>query len=269
MCGKGGMDVGFTVREVLPGVRHIQDAMGVCMTLLTGEKRALLVDAGYGLEDVAALMGTLTDLPVTVALTHHHHDHALGARWFPEAWMFPEDRADWPVYTGEKQRRAVREGALAKGLAVGEDFLTAEIPMPRALEEGPIDLGGLTAEVIRCPGHTPGSAVVWVPERRLLLTGDDWNPCTWLFFPAALPVHDYLRNVRELLALPFEQVLCSHQPGPYPRKALESFLSALTDDALRRAEPVNIAPYEAIDTRQALLPGGQMLVFDWAKAELD
>lgn len=258
----------FTVHEVLPGVRHITDSMGVCMTLLTGSQRALLVDTGYGLEDVAAFVGALTDLPVTVLLTHHHHDHALGARWFPEAWMFAEDQADWPLYTGKAQRHLVLAAAQGKGLAAEGDFLAAEIPMPRSLAEGPVDLGGLTAEVIRCPGHTPGSAVVWVPERRLLLTGDDWNPCTWLFFPAALPAHDYLRNMRGLLALPFEQVLCSHQPGAYPRAALERFLTSLTDDALRAAQPVDIPPYESIDTRQATLPGGQTLVFDWAKANV-
>lgn len=258
----------FTVREVLPGVRHIQDGMGVCMTLLTGDKRALLVDAGYGMEDVAAFAGTLTELPVTLLLTHHHHDHALGARWFAASLMFPEDRADFPLYTGTQQRKRVLAQAAAKGISPAGDLMAADIPLPEALTEGLIDLGGLTAEVIRCPGHTPGSAVIWLPERRLLLTGDDWNPCTWLFFPAALPAHDYLRNMRGLLALPFEQVLCSHQPGVYPRAALERFLTSLTDDALRAAQPVDIPPYEAIDTRQATLPDGQTLVFDWAKANV-
>ena len=258
----------FTVREVLPGVRHIGDNMGVCMTLLTGDERALLVDTGYGLEDVEAMARSLTDLPLTVLLTHHHHDHALGARWFPETWMFPEDQLDFPLYTGAAQRGRVLEQAMSRGLTVEGDFLGADIPTPRAMTEGPIDLGGMTARVIRCPGHTPGSAVVWVPERKLLLTADDWNPCTWLFFPAALPVHDYLRNMRGLLALPFEQVLCSHQAALYPRSMLETFLSALTDEALRQAAPVRIEPYGDIDTRQALLPEGQQLVFDWAKAEL-
>ena len=260
--------MGLTVHEVLPGVRHITDGMGVCMTLLTGERRALLVDTGYGLENVAAFVATLTDLPVTVVLTHHHHDHALGARWFPETRMFPEDRADWPVYTGRAQREAVLAQARAKGLAPEGDWLAADIPVPEPLAEGPIDLGGLTAQVILCPGHTPGSAVVWVPERKLLLTGDDWNPCTWLFFPAALPVHDYLRNARGLLALPFEQVLCSHRETLYPRRMLEDFLSGMTDDVLRAARPVKPGPCPELDTRQAELPDGQVLVFDWAKADL-
>ena len=46
----------FTVHAVMPGVWHIVDCMGVCMTLLEGENAAMLVDTGYGIEDVADFM---------------------------------------------------------------------------------------------------------------------------------------------------------------------------------------------------------------------
>ena len=68
----------FTVHAVMPGVWHIVDCMGVCMTLLEGENAAMLVDTGYGIEDVADFMRHMTDLPLTVFLTHNHHDHAMG-----------------------------------------------------------------------------------------------------------------------------------------------------------------------------------------------
>ena len=77
----------FTVHAVMPGVWHIVDCMGVCMTLLEGENAAMLVDTGYGIEDVADFMRHMTDLPLTVFLTHNHHDHAMGARCFPETYM--------------------------------------------------------------------------------------------------------------------------------------------------------------------------------------
>ncbi len=258
----------FEYQEVLPGVFHIRDGMGVCMTLLAGEKQALLFDVGYGVEDVHAFVRTLTDKPLTVLLSHGHHDHAIGARWFDKTYMFAEDIPDFLTYTGEKQRSIVKGQAEGKGLAVVQDYLTFSPSVPEALQEGNIDLGGMTAQVIHCPGHTPGSAVIYVPERQLLLTADDWNPCTWLFFPAALGVQEHRANVRKLMQLPHTHVLCSHQPMLFERGMMDDFLGALTDDVLRAAKPVDIPPYEATDTHQAELPHGQILVFDWAKAGL-
>lgn len=257
---------GFVYREVLPGVWHIGDAMGVYMTLLAGEKRALLVDTGYGLEDVHALVRSLTHRPIDLILTHAHHDHALGAMHFERAAMFEHDFDAITVYTGIAQRRRVADQARAKGIVVPEDFLTRPMAQIDALAEGVIDLGGMTAQVILCPGHTPGSAVIYVPERKLLLTGDDWNPCTWLFFPEALGAEAYRENVRGLLSLPFECVLCSHREALYPRSTLEAFLSGLTDDALRSARRAHMG--WPIDTREASPAPGQVFVFDFEKAAL-
>lgn len=259
----------FTAKEVLAGVYHIQDGMGVCMTLLSGDKAAVLVDTGYGLEDVRAFVRSLTSLPLTVILTHGHHDHCMGVKWFDRVLMFPEDRTDFSVYSGEATRRRVLQSAAGKGLKPDEDeYLTATLPVPETLQETALDLGGMTARIIHCPGHTPGSCVVHVPERSLLLTGDNWNPCTWLFFPAALAVRDYRRNVRGLLELDFENVLCSHQPELFSRHKMEAFLDALTDDALRAAPAVTVPPYDDVDTHQVNLPEHQMLVFDYTKAML-
>lgn len=233
----------FTSVQVLPGIHQITDCMGVCFTLFTGEKRALLVDAGYGLEDVYAYVRTLTELPLTVILTHCHHDHALGARWFSDTCLFPQDLPHFPVYTGERQRRRVMEQAAAKGLQCPEDYLTAPIRQPVPLQEGVMDLGGLQVQVLHCPGHTPGSCMIYVPQHSLLLTADNWNCCTWLFFPEALPLKDYLRNMTEVFdCLEFTHVLCSHQPGLFPREVPEKLFKALREGDLERDYPVPLWP---------------------------
>ena len=260
----------FEGNPVCPGVTHIRDCMGVCMTLIEGERAALLVDTGYGLEDVAAFIRTQTSKPLTVLLTHNHHDHALGSRWFDKTVMMPQDMAEWPLFTGEGKRRAVLAQARAKGLAVTEaEALTGECRMPCALHGGTLDLGGISAEIIPCPGHTPGSCVVYLPAQKLLLTGDDWNPCTWLFFDAALPVRAYRENVRMLQTLDFEHVLCSHQLACFPRAKLDDFLDHLTDAVLDASQPVTIGGYERINTHQANVTDGQILVFDWDKYRKD
>lgn len=256
----------FSARQVFPDVWHIADCMGVCMTLLVGAKQALLIDTGYGVEDVLSFVRTLTELPVRVILTHGHHDHALGARWFARTEMFADDREDFLTYTSERQRRAVLAGAHRRGIEVDDNaFLCAAIPTPDALAEQCIDLGGLTAQIIHAPGHTPGSAVVFVPERSLLLTADDWNPCTWLFFPRALPVKEYRQTLRGLMSLPFQHVLCSHQSTLFDRNTMVEFVDHLTDENLFAAHPVDIPPYLQVNTLQAAMGEGQILVFDGDK----
>ena len=258
----------FQSEKIHPGIWHIQDNMGVWMTLLCGDDRALLIDTGYGLEDVAAYVRTLTDKPVSVMLTHGHHDHALGARWFDRVWLTKADFPVYETYTNGHWRRHVLNGAKDKGLSVDEgDFLTAKMPVPEGLDEQETDLGGLTARIILCPGHTPGSAVVYVPERELLITGDDWNPCTWLFFPEALCVQGYRRNMRKLLTLPFDKVLCSHQPGLYQRTYLDEFLESLTDERLKAARPVSEGDRVGVRASEARLPRQQIFVFDRDKFE--
>ena len=258
--------MGFCFSEVLPDVYHIEDSLEVCMTLLSGNREALLVDAGYGLEDTAAFAATLTDKPIRPVLTHGHYDHILGAGWFSEASLLEED---WKLAQEHEvafwRKRALEEAA-RRGIQTDENaYLSRPAPVWKKLEEGWIDLGGLSVRVIRCAGHTEGSAVFYIPERALLLTGDDWNPCTWLFFPEALPVQDYRRNMQNLLKLPFRHILCPHRKELYERSMLEDFISGLTDDKLLSAKPVDTGAWPGIQTVQAEPAPGQCLVFDTEK----
>ena len=256
----------FSYRELLPDVFQIEDALGVCMTLLVGKEQALLVDAGFGLEDPTAFIGTLTDRPIRLILTHGHYDHAMGAQWFPEAALFWEDVALAQEHRGPFWRQRMLDSAAEQGIQTDAGaFLAAPEPRWTKLEEGRIDLGGLSAQVIFCPGHTPGSAVVYVPDRKLLLTGDDWNPCTWLFFPESLPVQVYRRNMEKLLDLPFRHVICPHRCELYERTMLESFVRGLTDEVLQAAKPVDTGHEMGIRTMEAEPAPGQCLVFDVEK----
>ncbi len=256
----------FSYREVLPDVFQIEDALGVCMTLLSGSREALLVDAGYGLEDVKAFVSTLTGKPVRLILTHGHYDHVLGAGWFPGAAVFEEDAELVREHFQLFWRKRALDAAMQKGLQIDEEtFYSLQSPAWSALKEGRFDLGGLSAWVIRCPGHTAGSAVIYVPERALLLTGDNWNPCTWLFFPEALPAQEYRENMSSLMALPFRHVLCPHRNELYERSMLEDFIAGLTDGKLLSAAPVDTGSWLGVQTLQAEPAPGQSFVFDGEK----
>ena len=267
----------FTVCRPFPGVAHITDIMGVSFTLIEGEDSALLLDAGYGLEDAAAYVGTLTEKPVELILSHGHHDHVLGARWFSHSLMDPSDLEEFLLRTALPQRQSVQRQAAEKGLAVPEDFLTAPFPQPLPLkyldrlgdfDYSVFDLGGREVWAIRVPGHTAGSVVLYMPDIQLLLTGDDWNPCTWMWFPCSLPAGRWRDNMLRLIArLEAESgseiiyVLCSHQSGPRQASELKAFLAYMSDERLREAPAVDMG--SPIRTHQVAVPEkGWILLFD-------
>jgi glyoxylase-like metal-dependent hydrolase (beta-lactamase superfamily II) len=130
------------------------------------------------------------------------------------------------------------------------------------------DLGGLEVLALRVPGHTAGSLVLFIPSLRLLLTGDDWNPCTWMWFPCSLPARQWRDTMLKLIFQVEKEadgeiisVLCSHQAAPRKGKELKAFLAYMTDERLLAAPAVDMgAP---INTHQVTVPEkGWILLFD-------
>lgn len=267
----------FYAEKVFPGVTHISDAMGVSMTLIEGTERAILFDTGYGTENVKTFVQTLTGKPVSVLLSHGHHDHILGVRWFGESSMCSDDLDEFRLRTGPLQRTKVAGQAEQKGVPIPEDFMSVTFTEPEPIifdetagrfEQKTLDLGQRQVKVIHVPGHTPGSIVLYLKEEKLLLTGDDWNPCTWIWFPSSLPVRRWRENMKDLIrALEEEQgqeilyVLCSHQPMVREAKELKSFLEYMDDERLASAPAVDMGvPIETHEIRKE--PEGWTLLFD-------
>ena len=270
----------FVSCNPFPGVFHITDAMGVSFSLVEGDDSALLFDAGYGLEDVAAYVRTLTEKPVELILSHGHHDHMLGARWFDHSLMDSADREEFMLRTALLQRQKVQKQAADQGLSVPEDFFTVEIPVPEpwkyldrigSFDCSVFDLGGREVWAVHVPGHTAGSVMLYVPELQLLLTGDDWNPCTWMWFPCSLPVRQWRDTMQELVACLEDEtgdeilhILCSHRSAPREGRELKAFLDYMTDPRMQDAEKVDMG--SPIDTRQVTNPEkGWVLLFDAEK----
>ena len=267
----------FQPNFVLPGIVHITDAMGVSFTLIEGEHSAVLFDTGYGTEDVHAYIRTLTDKPLKVLLSHGHHDHMLGARWFDRTYLCREDKDEFLERTGRLQRSKVAKQATDMGVPLPDDFMEAPVPLPvpfdfrqrtGCFESSQEDLGGLMIRIVHVPGHTPGSIVIHVPSYGLLLTGDDWNPCTWMWFPSSMNADGWRNNMISVISAletesgrEIEKVLCSHQPMMRTGSELKSFLKYMTDERMEEAPATDMgAP---INTHRIMKdPEGWTLIFD-------
>ena len=193
--------------------------------------------------------------------------------------MCSDDLEEFRQRTGLVQRKKVAEQAGQKGIKLPADFLTVRFrdPCPILFTEAlgrfaqeTEDLGDLQVKIIHVPGHTPGSIVLYLEKYRLLLTGDNWNPCTWMWFPSSLPAKQWRDNMNALVrtieadGMEIRHVLCSHQPTLREGAELKGSLAAATDEALAAAPAVDmgwpIATHEFRDDAR-----GWVLVFDSEK----
>jgi len=271
----------YKVNQIFPGIRHITETMGVGFTLIEGSEQAILFDTGYGTEDVKAFIGTLTEKPLMVLLSHGHHDHVLGARWFEKTYLCAEDMEEFLERTGKRQRMKVKAQAKEQNVSVPADFMTAGIALPEAIlfnektgsfERKRADLGHMEVQVIKVPGHTPGSIVLYVRAYDLLLTGDDWNPCTWMWFPTSAGADLWRNRMKELIdtleeenGREIQNVICSHQPMTREGGELKEFLEYMTDERLANAPAIDMgAPINTHEVRND--EKGWHLIFDRDKA---
>ena len=114
-------------------------------------------------------------------LTHFHQDH-VGSAADVATWsdiVVYAHRADAPVIRGEAPEPAPKLADWERPLF---DQVHSQIPpdppapvrVDQELEDGDlVDLGdGVQAVAVAVPGHTPGSIAFYLPEPRVLFTGD-------------------------------------------------------------------------------------------------
>jgi len=149
--------------------------------LILGDERAVLFDSGSGTHDIGRVVATLTQLPVTVIISHLHYDHFGGLVPFSRLAMIdtPETRAD--LHDGRiKPTRYEYLGLI--------DHLTPpSIPVAEWLEPGSlVELGHRSLRVLSTPGHTPSSMALYDAATGWLFIGDFIYPTTlYAFLPGA------------------------------------------------------------------------------------
>jgi cyclase len=88
-----------------------------------------------------------------VFVTHSHTDHSGGISYF-----------DCPVLAHKITYQRVVKREKTKDVR--------NIPTEYFEDMHSIEIGGVLFEFIHKGGHTPGSSIVWIPEKRVLFTGD-------------------------------------------------------------------------------------------------
>ena len=195
------MEQRFTVRQLPDRVTEITDPSGVHCFLVEGREKAVLIDTMVGLRGLKELVGTLTELPVEVVLTHGHMDHAGGVFEFGSCRLHPEDMAmldgkTLPARIGYMNGQLEASGA--QPLPREEFLIDAPVECTPLLGGDKLDLGDRVLEVIHVPGHTRGSLCFLDPATGDFFAGDACNNNTLVMMDVSATISQYLET---LLAL--------------------------------------------------------------------
>ncbi|MEO9967889.1 MAG: MBL fold metallo-hydrolase [Reichenbachiella sp.] len=167
--------------------------------LIAGTERAVMFDSGTGENrgqdgsKIRYKIEEITDLEVTLLLSHFHFDHNQNVAEFDQV-AFPE--LDFLVNAVDEQNiYHFKEKDLFLGAIPNQVEVTEWLPL-----ETDIDLGDRTIQLINLPGHTDESVVVLDAENRLVFLGDFlYNGAIFIFDESDIEV--YIESFDKLISM--------------------------------------------------------------------
>ncbi|MER5294944.1 MBL fold metallo-hydrolase [Streptomyces pharetrae] len=161
--------------EIADGVHaFVQPPGGWCLNnagVIVCEGQSVLVDTAATESRARALREAALRLnpaaPKAVVNSHFHGDHAFGNFLFPEALVIGHERT---------RSEMIAAGLHLTGLWPDVDWGAIELVPPTVTYHDALTLhvGSVRAEVVHVGprAHTSNDSVVWLPEQRVLFTGD-------------------------------------------------------------------------------------------------
>jgi glyoxylase-like metal-dependent hydrolase (beta-lactamase superfamily II) len=168
------------VQEVAPGVHVISDRripLVPNVGIVLGDGEALVVDPGMGPRNGARVLAATRRLApedrLTLTTTHFHPEHAFGAQVFAGEARYVANRAQVEELRAKGQ--AYIDLFKTFGPSVAAELEGVELVEAEETYDGSLDLevGGVPVQLREWGlAHTGGDQVVFLPEQRVLFTGD-------------------------------------------------------------------------------------------------
>lgn len=219
----------FTVVKYNDNLYQLKDSLGVLVTLVIGDNKALLFDTAYGIGNLKEEIEKITDKELIVVNSHGHMDHCCGNYQFDKVLINKVDLELCKKHNSLPWRE--RNIASAKNIkALPTDFNEELYKKQNEgnlefIEVGHIfDLGNVTLEVVDMIGHTTGSIGLYIKEWKLLLASDAACPFVWLFLEESAPFSKYKEMLKNILKLDFDNFLVGHGARMFPRSKMIDFL---------------------------------------------
>ena len=190
--------------------------------LVVGEEKALLIDTGFGMGSLKAVVDKLTDKPIILVNTHGHPDHGGGNAEFGAPYLHPMDRELYAYKCA-----AARFEEASHWPVEGEVTLQPYESETKPLADGQcFELGGRVVEALYTPGHTAGSMCLYDRLTGALFTGDNTN-AHGVFIDNQSPatVTEYLASLKKMKAKNPTVLYTGHMPGAVEPRQIDALIA--------------------------------------------
>lgn len=171
---------------------YIFEEEGVRFFLLSGSKKALLIDSGMRTHNAKELARELTKLPLFLINTHADIDHIGSNGEFDSFFMNLAECSNF--YNSQRQSGKI-------------------VPV----HDGDIiELGDRPLKIIETPGHTPGSIAILDIKKRRIFTGDPIQDGRIFMFGVQREMHAYIHSLERIMSMSgeFDEIFPSHGTCP-------------------------------------------------------
>jgi alkyl sulfatase BDS1-like metallo-beta-lactamase superfamily hydrolase len=249
------------VVEVGPGVYTAVGYGGSTLSMIVGDDGVVLIDTGSAPSEAARARDAfrrISALPVrSIVYTHGHQDHTSGSSVLVDSNAPPEI---WANAQFGVELRTLEQSGLTINRARGTRQFGYDLPPEQRINNGigpaaypardsppvppnrfvseraEIEIAGVALELVSNPGETEDQLYVWLPERKVLFSGDNFYRCMPnLYAIRGTPYRDVLQwanAIERLLEKDAESLVGGHTRPIVGKAAVRE---ALTDyrDAIR------------------------------------
>lgn len=230
------------VYKLTERVYHIHESIDVFCTLITGSKKALLIDTGYGFGNIKSTVDRLCKLPLIIINSHGHLDHVQGNSAFREVLIHPLDMALRKKHTTIPFR--IASLLMAKKSNINNEKINyishfkPDFCRYVAINDGEeIDLGDIKLDILWTPGHTQGSICILDKYDRMLFSGDSFSSLVWLFLKESTNVKTYINSLKKVLSrlADFDEVISSHSAARFSSSFLKKLQHCAENISLEKS----------------------------------
>lgn len=129
----------------------------------TETKELIVIDPADRAEIIEQKIAAMEGKPVAILLTHGHFDHIYALDQIRDAYQIP-------VYAHELEEEVLEQASKNLSRDMGLPYVTKADRLFREGDE--LDLAGLKIRVLHTPGHTQGSCCFYLPDEKVLFSGD-------------------------------------------------------------------------------------------------